>query len=1142
VFPFKYCRVSQDLINELHEQIINNQSVVLLGPRYGAKRYVIDRLRALLKKSRISPIVHLRLLAETPICTSVRVAQLVREAVGEAGEGKVGSGDSLGENPFDALRELACHTRKPVILFAANIDGMSHQLARRFLQEVRILVEDKRLIAIMSGESDFRELVHGQNSEFSCANQYVLQGYAFKEFCRFLNQQLKFLRIDFDDLKKASKHLWEITGGNVYILRITLWSVIQQRARMKVSPESAVDIDEIPGALKLVGIPGAYGAHIFRHATQLIARDAPSWRQLEEIMNQRRVPVLPHDAPGRLELAGIATREIQADDAELRFSSPMMKAFIERFYDVRRFGDLYASVGDWDEAFKRYSQLAVEERVRPLSTDDRAEVEATIGTLGFSLYAEIASQEGEEKGILQVEALKKLFAQGCHYILGFREITFWYRDTSQQSSEWRLHLLDGFPPGRSVLDNIKQLLPSSSERNLRPGIIESSNPLTKYAVAAVLPSRFNKQLIVVVSDFTGGDVVSHERKEFLAQVLKHLIGAYKPAVDVGNLQLRHRIQRQQAAIIDSIREQDFDLTDLLRKAAQGLRRLDYSRVMFSMVNKERDAIVGVIDDSDNPDLDVAKLTNWPLKNPTADLQPYVVRTRQTKIVRDARNEPLAHKAVVRAADMRAEAIIPILNPVGEAIGTIHVERADRAVPSREEVDDLMFFGRQLAIAIAQGQRMNLHDDAFVQQSLEVSHLPAEATSTDATIAKMLEAMAILGHKWGRLYVVGKTKKGDQVFVSKRWHGVSTRPGSEADFNDGLVVLAPRITGDRDWLCIEKRMPILFCWRDDLGDGQEYTTPNGLKILNWVNPDQPEQIKKSPGDFWMDFPLMHLNDVLGKMCLHLQENLARKHFELLKILSSNFSAILFANLQRDQASDMIKKTVADQTMATMAHNLGTRLGSLPVILDEYRAFGRKYEDLKPLNDTFGTIVAYAQASVKRHNLVSPVTADTKSLNLRAEIVQSLQLNLSKKCWEFRCDEPKVFVKLDPRLFETALLELIQNSRDVARSPSAMRISISLETVLAKTEESATIIYRDNGPGVPDEYREKVFSDFFSYRPTQRVPGFGLGLGFVRRVIEAHGGQILYTGQIDPSDPPGAEFTITLPKTERKEIEDVQNSDS
>jgi PAS domain S-box-containing protein len=67
--------------------------------------------------------------------------------------------------------------------------------------------------------------------------------------------------------------------------------------------------------------------------------------------------------------------------------------------------------------------------------------------------------------------------------------------------------------------------------------------------------------------------------------------------------------------------------------------------------------------------------------------------------------------------------------------------------------------------------------------------------------------------------------------------------------------------------------------------------------------------------------------------------------------------------------------------------------------------------------------------------------------------------------------------------------------------------------------AEIRIRDNGPGLRPEQRDRVFEAFY----TTKSKGTGLGMAIVRRIIEAHGGQI-FVGDSSP----GAEFILQLPR--------------
>lgn len=75
-----------------------------------------------------------------------------------------------------------------------------------------------------------------------------------------------------------------------------------------------------------------------------------------------------------------------------------------------------------------------------------------------------------------------------------------------------------------------------------------------------------------------------------------------------------------------------------------------------------------------------------------------------------------------------------------------------------------------------------------------------------------------------------------------------------------------------------------------------------------------------------------------------------------------------------------------------------------------------------------------------------------------------------------------------------------------------------------KDQVEIQVSDTGPGIPEEYRDKIF-ERFSQLPEQRGRrrGSGLGLTFCKLAVEAHGGRIW----VEPNRPQGSTFIITLP---------------
>ena len=69
--------------------------------------------------------------------------------------------------------------------------------------------------------------------------------------------------------------------------------------------------------------------------------------------------------------------------------------------------------------------------------------------------------------------------------------------------------------------------------------------------------------------------------------------------------------------------------------------------------------------------------------------------------------------------------------------------------------------------------------------------------------------------------------------------------------------------------------------------------------------------------------------------------------------------------------------------------------------------------------------------------------------------------------------------------------------------------------------------DNGPGIPKEHQQRVFEKFYRipYGDLHQVKGFGLGLSYVKRIVNLHGGSI----QLLSEKNKGSEFIILLPIT-------------
>ena len=106
-----------------------------------------------------------------------------------------------------------------------------------------------------------------------------------------------------------------------------------------------------------------------------------------------------------------------------------------------------------------------------------------------------------------------------------------------------------------------------------------------------------------------------------------------------------------------------------------------------------------------------------------------------------------------------------------------------------------------------------------------------------------------------------------------------------------------------------------------------------------------------------------------------------------------------------------------------------------------------------------------------------------------------------------------IQADPGLLYQAFLNILMNAMQAMPQGGAIYIELSARG------HTMTIIFSDEGPGIPDKTLDKIWEPFFTTKDT----GSGLGLPIVKKIIEGHGGII----EVENGPKKGALVTITLP---------------
>jgi signal transduction histidine kinase len=147
-----------------------------------------------------------------------------------------------------------------------------------------------------------------------------------------------------------------------------------------------------------------------------------------------------------------------------------------------------------------------------------------------------------------------------------------------------------------------------------------------------------------------------------------------------------------------------------------------------------------------------------------------------------------------------------------------------------------------------------------------------------------------------------------------------------------------------------------------------------------------------------------------------------------------------------------------------------------------------------------------------------------------IISQQKINLETKKIKFTLkDEIKKegLVKGDKLLLEIAFSNLIGNAIKYVGNNGMIEIK------MFKEENRIVVKISDNGIGIPPNEIERVFNDFFrASNIKQKYEGSGLGLTFVKQILEHHGGNIEAKSPSELGTPenPGCCFTVYLPHPE------------
>ena len=152
--------------------------------------------------------------------------------------------------------------------------------------------------------------------------------------------------------------------------------------------------------------------------------------------------------------------------------------------------------------------------------------------------------------------------------------------------------------------------------------------------------------------------------------------------------------------------------------------------------------------------------------------------------------------------------------------------------------------------------------------------------------------------------------------------------------------------------------------------------------------------------------------------------------------------------------------------------------------------------------------------------------TRSIELMDEVVSEALKHINRKSKEhtIRVTSGKDFIlaHIDAKLIVQVIINLVDNA--IKYTPAGSVIEIHTE----QKNKWVIVSVADNGPGIPDEQKPRVFDMFYSgaNKVVDSRRSLGLGLSLCKSIVTAHGGTI----SVSDNQPNGTVFTFTLPAGE------------
>lgn len=209
--------------------------------------------------------------------------------------------------------------------------------------------------------------------------------------------------------------------------------------------------------------------------------------------------------------------------------------------------------------------------------------------------------------------------------------------------------------------------------------------------------------------------------------------------------------------------------------------------------------------------------------------------------------------------------------------------------------------------------------------------------------------------------------------------------------------------------------------------------------------------------------------------------------------------------RSQLDISTRLTAISRLTGGVAHEIKNPLNAIALHLEILRSKLDDVPEMRPEVDVISTEISRLDRVVKTFlDFTRPVelnlrTVDVAELTRQVHSLVTPEAARTGVAVEIECSTEPLEVRADEDLLKQALLNVINNGIEAMPSGGCLQVT------LGRAGDEALLTVADQGLGIPDSVRDRIFSLYFTTKPR----GSGIGLAMTFRIVQLHNGSIDFT---------------------------------